>query len=932
MNLKSLVLYAVIFGCVGLFAYSTWQSVVSPDDESNVTKEAREDILKRSGAGENTQAYASGGAACRRVDAETGLVDWEARGESIEQLAEREFSLRSCDLDLFHYGADKALRSRIRVHAGSASIQEQAGVLTDGVDIEADNGITLKIPDATVFMELKKIQSLSPVEIVQTDKETGRVVMIILGEGFQCDTSLEHFTIPKVRSVQLLDVPGDMLGEGGADDPVTVLCDGPLTVSTPDDEILFSDNVKVTRGDSFLNCDALTLAVDETTGAMGGLRAEGKADFRKITKDGALSGRGDVIEFFSTLDARHPDTGKEQTFKDVITITGKPSVVRLGEDELEAERIEVYHGDSLASAEGAVKFKLQSRKAGKSGDWFAEGEGNKEPWEGTCGRMRVSYAAAQGDSADLREVRLLDSADVRSGKRHIRGNEIHWDAVNSHGLVTGKPARLEDTDVTVVADSVQVDRALGVVTCEPLQEFKYRPPADGAKKDAAWNRVEEWDVRARSATLRYDIETRDPKDVVAVGAVTIAGGPYVATGEKVSWEFSSNAASLEGEPATLRDKDADNEVRAWTLLYRQDLGEITADRDVYIRVHKQIDDPGAEEGDAPVDDLWDVRCEAGRLWLGTGEAGADRQVNRILLERKVKVANADFGGVCDRVDWQRAGNLLTVTAAPGERLKLRRRNHNLTADKIEKTSATHMIVSGKVEIAGPWKRPGEPEESSQTGQLRADQMDVMFDEDGETMEKIVATGSPNFTQGDISADADTMTWLESSQTLLLEGRPARVRQGVDNLTALKIIYYREQNSAMGSGGVTMRFHTDKKPSIPGVENLGYEWLVTADNFNAEFGGDNSDGVKAATVQGDVRLINGDFATRGAKFVWQGERQRGTIYGDPEVLIQMADQWVTGSSVSFSPLRRNGGTNHLQISGPLRGVKPPADTATKNGQR
>ena len=70
--------------------------------------------------------------------------------------------------------------------------------------------------------------------------------------------------------------------------------------------------------------------------------------------------------------------------------------------------------------------------------------------------------------------------------------------------------------------------------------------------------------------------------------------------------------------------------------------------------------------------------------------------------------------------------------------------------------------------------------------LRADRVEVQFAETGRTPERVAAEGAVTFKASGADGDCDSLTRSAAEDTLVLEGKPARVHRGVNEIEATRI--------------------------------------------------------------------------------------------------------------------------------------------------
>ena len=82
--------------------------------------------------------------------------------------------------------------------------------------------------------------------------------------------------------------------------------------------------------------------------------------------------------------------------------------------------------------------------------------------------------------------------------------------------------------------------------------------------------------------------------------------------------------------------------------------------------------------------------------------------------------------------------------------------------------------------------------------MRSDSLTAFYDPALKQMKQIVALGKVNATQGDRVATGERAVFDEPSKTVTLTGSPV-MRQGNNQVTGVKIVYFIEQDKAIAEG-------------------------------------------------------------------------------------------------------------------------------------
>ncbi len=87
--------------------------------------------------------------------------------------------------------------------------------------------------------------------------------------------------------------------------------------------------------------------------------------------------------------------------------------------------------------------------------------------------------------------------------------------------------------------------------------------------------------------------------------------------------------------------------------------------------------------------------------------------------------------------------------------------------------------------------------------MRSDTLTAYYDPEMKRMSKIVAEGKVNTTQGDRVATGEKVVYDDKAKTVTMTGNPV-MRQGSNQVSGTKVIYYMEQDRAVAEGDGKVR--------------------------------------------------------------------------------------------------------------------------------
>ena len=87
--------------------------------------------------------------------------------------------------------------------------------------------------------------------------------------------------------------------------------------------------------------------------------------------------------------------------------------------------------------------------------------------------------------------------------------------------------------------------------------------------------------------------------------------------------------------------------------------------------------------------------------------------------------------------------------------------------------------------------------------MRSDTLTAFYDPETKQMKQIIAEGKVNATQGDRVATGDKAVFDDKAKTVTLTGNPV-MRQGNNQVTGAKVVYYTEQDRSIVEGDGKVR--------------------------------------------------------------------------------------------------------------------------------
>lgn len=104
--------------------------------------------------------------------------------------------------------------------------------------------------------------------------------------------------------------------------------------------------------------------------------------------------------------------------------------------------------------------------------------------------------------------------------------------------------------------------------------------------------------------------------------------------------------------------------------------------------------------------------------------------------------------------------------------------------------------------------------------MRSETLTAYYDPQTKQMQRIIAEGKVNATQGDRVATGEKVVFDEKTKTVTLTGSPV-MRQGNNQVSGVKVIYFIEQDRSIVEGDVNTRVRATIFPDeLKGKESAG----------------------------------------------------------------------------------------------------------------
>ncbi|NOZ19923.1 MAG: LPS export ABC transporter periplasmic protein LptC [Planctomycetes bacterium] len=459
--------------------------------------------------------------------------------------------------------------------------------------------------------------------------------------------------------------------------------------------------------------------------------------------------------------------------------------------------------------------------------------------------------------------------------------------------------------------------------------------------------------------ITFTREADAVRKVIATGNVSFADKDAKGSADKIVWEADKESVTLTSKNVS-EVNQGPNQLKARTIYIYQAKEEMRVDGAGQLKVQTKSGlKPDREKKDKkPTPKIIQVFWQRDMLYHAnqavfrghvkvveqegmqldaetlTVSFGKDRgKVEKVLAEGNVKMRDGTRTGRGDRFEWNAAmgvgvltsNNTVTVTDADN-RITAKTLRFSQTDDRIEaegagflagkqgdkKDEAIHVIWEQSMEfdrknhLATFVKNV---EAARGEAKLRAQKLEILFDDQNKKVQKIIATEKVTVEQGKQTGRGEKAIYNAATEQAVLYGGAdlAEVRQEESRSIRAPVIYLSQKAESIHTEkGGNLVFKSEEKKGE--AKNVSVTWAgtmdfnperhkatftknvraqqgerkINADQVNVFFDGKNRE-VRNVVAQGHVKLTEGNRKGRGDLFSWNSVTGKVELSGKPAVM-------------------------------------------------